>query len=178
MQQDLLETTPVICDTLRELNDSGRLPVLRVADMLNLSRSAGYELLNRDLRFNEYRTIFRQSADADVQASLLATLLKGTGWVATHLATDLDVNGDGDIDINDILKAGIDGMAELGGYLQDLQTALATGSADDHTLAEVERRQTEVMTQLAAIGQIAHHIHEQQSRRRKAHAPRVVGGGR
>ena len=169
--------TPVICETLRILHEAGRLPVTRVADLLNIATSTAYDLFNRDLRYGQFRTLFRQSRDSEVQAQLLANLLGGTSWVATHLATDLDVNGDGDVDINDVLSAGIDGMAEFSRYLQDLRTALATGHPDDRTVAEIEQRHTEVMTQLAAIGQIAHHIREQQSRRRKAHAPRMVGGG-
>lgn len=102
---------PLICDTLAALNDAGSLSVKQLEDCLGLAPRSGYPYTSgRVLDAQQFRQLFRHcppSSARAVQAALLGYLTDGTGWIATYVLADTDVNGDGVVDTGDVIDGAI-----------------------------------------------------------------------
>jgi len=110
---------PLICDTLAGLNDSGDLSVKQLEDALVLAPRSGYPFFSRRiLDAHQLRLLFRATRSETAQRAILGYLTNGTAWVVEHVAASADINGDGDINTDDIVDGAIQAMQELTAALE------------------------------------------------------------
>ncbi len=170
---------PVICEILQRLNASGALTTAALADVLNLSMSGAYPYLtNRDADYAQVRTLVRRSGNQRLQEAILVDLTRGTGWVVAHIPPSLDVNGDGDIDMHDVVSKSVDGLAQTGTFVRDALKSTTRDITDSDFLWLREHAQAMVQ-HAATIQQIVDHLAEQHASRpsaRKPARPAQTGG--
>jgi hypothetical protein len=127
--ENTMTETPVISAVLHRLNKSALLTVAQLEDLLNLAERSGYPYLSTtDLRFSQYRTLFRRCGSEAVQRELLAALIDGTNWVCEPLAATQDVNGDGVVDTDDVLDGVVDASSSVAAALVIAKGDLVNGS--------------------------------------------------
>ena len=119
----------MISDTLRRLSDEGTLTAKALADLLDLDPSSAYRYLSGETepRFGQIRTLFRQSRSPEVQRQVLAALCSGTGWVMQHLPAKADVNGDGQVNTDDIFDGAVHSLGGVQSLLKHTRDAQKTG---------------------------------------------------
>lgn len=155
--------TPVICEVLHRLNKTNKLVVGQLEDLLNLADRSGYPYLSTtDLRFNQYRTLFRQCGSEDVQRELLGALVAGSGWICQHLDASKDVNGDGIVDTDDILDGAVKANTAVSRILATAKGDLAAGSRriGAENAANLHAAIDESMKFLLAVQQVVSHLSE------------------
>lgn len=158
----------LLADTLHRLNRLNLLTAKQIEDILGLAERSAYAYYGAtDLRFNQFRTLFRQCRSTDVQRELLGVFAAGTGWVFEHIDADRDINGDGVIDTADLFHGAIQANAALAGLMQ---SALNEARAGQRTMSA--RRADEVrsfinttITRLLEVRQAVDFLSQDRTRR-------------
>lgn len=130
--------TTVISEILQPLHNKGLVTVQRIADVLSRSVSSVYRYLSgeSDLEYAQVRALIRLSNNTALQEAILLDLTAGTGWYIARIPTELDVNGDGDVDIDDVLHKAIETNKQTAVFVED---ALMTAKRDRMTAADAAR---------------------------------------
>ena len=114
----------MICETLRSLSDDGVLTAKQIADLLNIDVSSAYRYLSHQtLDFNQLRTLFRQCRNTEVQRRLLSALCQDTPWIIEYIDADADINGDRDINTDDLLDGAIQSVEDASTNLRNVRKA-------------------------------------------------------
>ena len=102
------EDIPVICETLGKLNSDGELTAKELTQLWGISLSCVYTYYGKAVPdFNKLRLIVQHARSRVAQRAVLEELVSGSGWNIEYLAADLDVNGDGVVNIADVIDATI-----------------------------------------------------------------------
>ncbi|QNN22368.1 hypothetical protein HED60_08805 [Planctomycetales bacterium ZRK34] len=118
--------------------------------------------------------LFR-AVDHHLQRELLETLAAGQGWLFNSAADDLDVNGDGRIDIDDAMQLAIENCDQWPVMLKEIsrQAADARSDVELQELALVVRRIIHAALRIeGVVEQYREHL-----RRRKLRTTGVAGRG-
>lgn len=141
---------PMSADLLQRCVADGSLTVHEIADLLNRSQSCAYDYLGRtELRYGQARTLFRHADSDGIREAILQDLLPGTGYIAQRIDASLDVDGDGDVDLDDAIAAGIAAVSKAAESLRQLHAA----SADQRVKAD--QAQAMLTTLHSLLGQVA-----------------------
>ncbi len=157
---------------------------LRRDDILNVKRMAEVTGLDEttimrwctgqtDPQFRNVQLMF-QHGGFDVQAAFLNLMFGGTGWVPIYVEDtpeELDVNGDGRIDLADSLAAQLNALHNLSDLLQQIDRDRDGGQrVTDAALANYLRLMDQVMRSLVRGKRVFEHVHKQTNKRRKLKA--------
>ncbi len=157
---------------------------LRRDDVLNVKRMAQITGLDQttimrwctgqtDPQFRNVHLIF-QGGGFDVQAAILNDLVGDTGWFPTYIEDtleDLDINGDGRIDLADSIAAQLNALHNLSDLLQQVdRDRSGDRRLTDAGVANYLRLMDQVFRSLVRGKRVIEHIHRNQPRRRKARA--------
>lgn len=110
-------------------------------------------------------------APPEAQEHLLALILRyAPGWNAIHTDATLDLNGDGDINIDDLLAATVNQVAASSESLKETVAALADGDLSHEEVEQLSQATAQGRRALAQYQLILEHLvqHKMVSRRRKA----------
>lgn len=141
---------PRICEVLVNLNDAGKLTVKQLEHALGLASRSGYRYYTREaLDAQQLRQLFLASKSAPVQRALLEFLTEDTSWQTEYLDPKLDLNGDGDVNADDITDTLITMM-------ETTTTTLRTARTEKSTTRHIAPQTAEQLkAQLAQIIQYA-----------------------
>ncbi len=124
-----------------------------------------------DPHFRNVHLIY-QHGGFDVQAAIIHELTANTGWVATYVEDtddDLDVNGDGRIDVADSISAQLNALHNLSDLLGHMdRDRNGSDRVTDAALAHYVSLIDQVFRLLLRGKRVIEHVHKEQSRRRKA----------
>lgn len=156
MEESSNQGLSMITELLQQLSSDGLITAKQIADSLSLSSSQAYRKLNdSELTHSQFRTLFRHSSRA-VQTRLLASIIGGTPWNAAFVEADLDVNGDGAVNTDDVLCATARACDSVAKVLTR-QLHLHKNRMSRITPADagpINQAITDAQTHLAAAGQI------------------------
>lgn len=101
-EQDLT----MLAATLQRLASNGQIDVQKAAAISGVDASAIYRWISgdRDPGFTNMHRVFL-ALPREAQAAILGVLSAGTPWLHTQVPAELDVNGDGDVDLYDVIDA-------------------------------------------------------------------------
>jgi len=157
------EETPMSADVLQRLNQDGVLTIDTMADLFNIQPHSAYPyLVDREMRYGHVRTLCRRSKDPRIPAAIYNDLTTGTGFTVVYIDAPLDVDGDGDVDTDDVLGHAISALGHLSNYLAQVQRG---GDFDLRRLASLKQR---VMQGVVNSQRAATHIYQTRTRRKKA----------
>lgn len=129
-----LGTQPLICDLLYRWKVTGALPTPELARIWHLADNSVYRYYQgTEPTYTQIAMLFER-VNVDLQRELLSTLTAGQGWVFNSTNDELDVNGDGRIDISDAIQLAINDGDRWPKMLQDLFGSI--DSMDDDKLNE------------------------------------------
>ncbi|WP_221435391.1 hypothetical protein [Algisphaera agarilytica] len=125
-------------ELLQKLREQHAIDAAELADLFNISTGAGYNYFGRSsLSFEQFRTLFRRAKADAVREVFLANLLQGLPCFVQWVDSARDINGDGVVDTNDALKAGIDQMARSAETVRRLHSAVEDGRIDHGEAEEI-----------------------------------------
>jgi hypothetical protein len=109
-------------DILRDLYDQRAFSIRELALLLGgISETAAYRYFGEtELRFGHLLSIMSHAKDDRVRERLLNELCAGSGWTATRLPAELDINGDGDVDTHDALAGTVETIDRASKALKSL----------------------------------------------------------
>ena len=172
-----MQEITMINGILQKLVNDNLLTVRFLADLWNITPQAVYNYFNgTEPTYGKIRTLFRRSDKPDVQKEILQDLLSGTGWYAAHVEADKDVNGDGDVDLDDAMEAALAAMQNHAEFLHKFYAASQAGKLSEREHAEARRFAATIIESAVLVDRIIEHVAEQQVKRRPAR-PIVAGGG-
>jgi hypothetical protein len=133
-----LQGYTVISEILRPLHENGRVTISSMADVLSRSSASVYRYLSgeTDLEYGQVRALVKLTDNTALQEAILLDLTKGTGWYVAKVPAHLDVNGDGDVDLDDALQKAIETNQQTAAFLAD---ALETSKRQRMTPADALR---------------------------------------
>lgn len=162
--------TTMSAEILQRLNDQGMLNAARLASLLNKTKSGAYRYYNTvTLDYHQLRTLI-QHAGPEVGLTLLNGLTDGTPINHIYMDAELDFDGDGDVDTDDVLGHAIKANEAHAAYLRE---AITTKSIDLAKLGELKQQ---VLQGMAASESAAVHIATKQTKRRRCGQPLTRGG--
>jgi hypothetical protein len=172
--------TPVLNHVLRQLHDAGHLTVKQMADLLGIQPDNVYPYHHdRQLTMDRFRLIFRHCGNPVAQQALLQVLLEGTDWQAEYCDKDLDVNGDGDVNVDDALVAAIDADVAHAAFCKELVAKGIKAGLTSEQLDKMEQATFAAMRSLRQSLAIARWLREHTVQRRKARPLQpITAGGR
>lgn len=176
---DAREETPLIVELLQRCHRDRLTSIAEIQDLLGVAEATAYSYLSRtEIRAGQLRTLIRRCADPRFRLALLGDLARGTDCIVTPLDPRCDVDGDGDVDTDDAIAAGLRQLDHASGGIRRLHTAAAdhriTAEEADDLLADIDRG----LAELAQLRNIVAALGEQSSRRRKGRPPVGLGGKR
>jgi hypothetical protein len=99
---------PRICDTLATLDRSGKLTTAQLERILGYADRSCYPYLShRVLDAQQLYALFH-ATKPDVQLAFLNFLSDGTGWTHEFIEASADIDGDGDVDVTDLMRGSVD----------------------------------------------------------------------
>jgi len=168
------QETTMLADTLQHLNQEGELDVTDLSQATGLAPSSLYRWIagQTEPTFTSVSLVFRHSRSPRVQQALLGLLTAGTGWVATLIPPDADIDGDGDVDADDMVRGTLAAMEmtavslknEYEAAVRDRQ-AMAPAAA-----AALSDRLSTTIQSLAQVRCVVDHLARAGSKRRKCRA--------
>lgn len=114
---------PMSAEMFRSLNDAGVLTPKRIAYILKQDVTSGYRwLTDYDPRLSQYCAVFSFCESMEAQRQMLELLTTGTRWVHEYLPANLDIDGNGEVDTNDIFAALTQALRNLADGVDALRT--------------------------------------------------------
>jgi hypothetical protein len=160
-------------EVLQRLSAERRVESSELADLLNLSRSAAFRYFSEcELRHGQLRTLVRHARDRQAAEALVRSITDGTEFALMRIEHNLDLDGDGDIDCDDVLTGAIRVNRGVGTLLELIHQSLGrkpigqinTADADDLAAGI-----SELLGWLAAVQKIIGDEADRQRRRKRAH---------
>ncbi len=159
-------------ELLRELHDSGALPVARLADLLNLSKSAAYQYhALTELRYSQLRTVIRQSRSREVLDRFAADLFGGLGAALIFAADDAEA----DLDCDQAVQKTVEAIELLARLLKKMHAAVADRQITDRERDELEQFARRVVELVLQSMRAIDHENDQRHKRRKCR-PLAISG--
>lgn len=156
-------------EILHRLEQEGVVNAASLADCWSLAPSSCYPyFVERELSYSKLRDLFRHTGDPRIAEAFLSDLLGGTGFIYMNVPESLDLDGDGDIDTDDALKASIDQMGAAADALRKLHAANADGHIDAQEHAELRHYFDQVLAQAWLARNVLDYIEANAPRRRQA----------
>jgi len=173
--RDATMETTMFASVLQRLHSQGHLDVAKAAQATGLDPSTIYKWIAgaTEPGVTNASLLVRHCHDPQVQAALLGVFTAGTPWVASYLPTELDINGDGDVDTRDALIAAIDALDGLAEHLRGVQDVGAKHAISSEELAHIHEHAESAVQGIVASQRVIQWLHDQQQRRRPAR--RIVG---
>lgn len=162
----------MINELLQQLVAEGKLTVAELQDLWGLAKSSVYPyLVDREPCFDKLRALIRRSRNQEVRYRVLGLLCQGAGIATITLPDALDINGDGDIDTDDVLTATSHCAAtvtETTRKLVDLGKDPQRNGNYVGAIAEVEHNATQCASLLMSTISVCEHLKQHHHGRRKA----------
>ncbi len=167
------------CDLLQTLARERRLDVHELADLLNIATSSAYRYFNgeTELRYGQLRTLIRSCRDRGARLALIRSLLGGTGIYCVEVDPRLDLDGDGDVDTQDIIVGCIKANRQTAKLLGQAYDARADHKIDEREGAEICQSIDQLVELLIAARKLVT-IDVERVRRRHQVRPLKIGGTR
>lgn len=160
----------MLATVLQDLHARGRLTPGLFVEATGRDHSTLYRYLagSSQPSYHTIQQLFAHCDDEEIQLALLADFTRGVAIAFSHIPAELDIDGDGDVNMDDVLEAAIAANFELAEWLQDIQKATHDGKVTQVELIQADTLGRRVIASvLAALG-ILDHIAERQGRRRQA----------
>lgn len=123
------ETQPMICDVLHRLNKAGDLTVKEIEDLFNLADRSAYAYFGKtEISLSQFRTLVRHCRSRRAKKQLLEFIVADMPVIFEMLDASSDVNGDGVVDTNDVLDAGIKATSDAMSLLKLVRKSGSTRS--------------------------------------------------
>jgi len=168
MDAQMYGTDDMLCETIQRLIESHHTTVKELADVAGYAPSTIYGWLGGVSRFpadairawcSRHPSITVQNAIADVMTGGRATI------TAPLTDDDLDVNGDGKIDLNDALDIAIGGIDHASQFLAQVRDAHVSGEVNGDTIIDIVKAETNLRRRADRARAILRHL---EVNRRKA----------
>lgn len=158
----------VLAETLHRLDDDGAIDIHAAKAYTGISRSTINRWINGD-REPGFRHIkqFFLSQSPRVQLAILNVFSAGTNWTHTDLPTDLDINGDGQVDTDDALDALIISLDVVSDSLKQIRKSRNSKFTDVLT-ADLCERIDRLVTHAVAGKSVIQFLNLQNNSRRAA----------
>lgn len=172
-----IEDVPMIATTLQECLEEGLISHPELQDLLNLDRSSVYRYISGQtpLRYDQIRVLVKHIKSPHARSRILTDLLSGTPFVATYIESDLDINGDGDINTRDAIASTAKICEEAASMLNGMLGAMDSPSyMTEENRDIVNGRCDQLIQYMMSVKLIAEH--ECQRRLRRQCKPLTIGG--
>lgn len=161
MSQEYSEV-PMICDCLRSMNDSGLLTAKQLCPIFDVSISGVYRYYSGETQptWGKIRSLLHQTKRVEVARLLLDDLIAGTGWIAQYIPTESDADGDGDIDLGDVMADAIKSAQATAKLLAETHRAEGTGMrrVDADTGQVLQAQVQSAIRDLVAASRVINHL--------------------
>jgi hypothetical protein len=165
-------------ERVRQLHESGALPLPMLRRLLGLEQSSIYKYTSESpgtsLRYEQIQAIFLHADLVEAQRAVLGDFTAGTGWSCVYIDADLDIDGDGDINTDDALASSITALEELTAFMRLVQAR----RPDAQEVAAIEAASSRAIQAIVVAKRVIAWIDAQRTKRRKARPLSAVAGGR
>src|SRR5690606_18289147 len=143
--------------------------VREVSELTGVASSTVYRWLSNESvpDFETVRLLVRLLPDRTGQEALIRTFVAGTPYRVFHSESELDVNQDGIIDINDALDASIQSVKSASDSLTSIRMHSGDDNAMRHGAAEAVASLDKAIRECTTAQQVLIHVADS-SKRRKA----------
>jgi hypothetical protein len=161
----------MLATTLHDLHASGRLTVQEIADAWMIEAKSVYPYLHdRWPTLDKAIDLLRwccARGRSDVALDILHALLRGTPIIAIDSDPELDINGDGTVDLQDLLASTARLAASSGDLVSGILRAGGDQYVERHEWQELHEHVEDLLIVLAALrGHLDYQIARRPPRRR------------
>ena len=159
----------MLAKTLQRLIDDKLTTAGEIAELAGVSSSTVYRWIGGKSQpdFDSIRLLVRHMPDPKAQRAILSAFSAGTSWRFQYLDTDLDVNRDGRVDVNDALDASIRAVDAASELLVKVRKASKDDRLTQDQIGPVIKVLNEVVQQCSITQQIMVRVWEMDDKRRK-----------
>ncbi|MEL7087896.1 MAG: hypothetical protein AAGL98_05555 [Planctomycetota bacterium] len=160
---------PMSAAILQRAREAGAIDAAEIADLLNVHPNTAYNYFGRtELSSGQLRTLFRRARSDLFREIVLSDLLPGTGFVGQFIDADHDLNGDGVVDSDDALKAGLDQMTRSAETVRRLHGGVTDGRIDHDIAGDLIVELDRLLTGVVTYREIVSELRDMTTPRRKA----------
>ncbi|MEM6394625.1 MAG: hypothetical protein AAF797_17810, partial [Planctomycetota bacterium] len=163
---------PMIAQLLQQLDRAGALRAPEIADLCGVAESTAYDYISgrTEMKVCRLRSLLHHASDDRVRDLILADLAGNTGYHLVQGSPELDVNGDGDIDTNDVMAAALQTVRDASDAASGIHATSGDGEIDDADLRQIEQQLQLMLNHTMVAMQVARFLNEHRPslRRRQA----------
>ena len=158
----------MLARTLRKLIEDGTTTAREIGELAGVSTSTVYRWTNGDSRpdFDSVRLLVRLLPSPEGQEAILGAFINGTPWQVQHSQTNLDVNQDGQVDVEDALDAAIDIVRAAAHSLTRIRSAHQDSKFTAEDVIEVADLLNRVSRQCNITQQVLVYLAEERRKRK------------
>ncbi len=159
----------MLARTLQRLVDEKLTTAREIADLAGVSASTVYRWIAGQSQpdFDSIRLLVRHLPEPRAQRAILSTFSAGTPWRYQYIDHELDVNDDGQIDVNDALDSSIRAVQSAGEMLAKVRDASQDRRLSAEQVGVVIKALNEVVQECSVTQQVMVRVWEGEQNQRK-----------
>jgi len=158
----------MLARTLQRLIDDKLTCAREIGELAGVSTSTVYRWIGGQSQpdFDSIRLLVRHLPEARAQEALLSIFSAGTSWEFSHQELELDVNQDGQVDVDDALDATVESVRGTADSLQRIRAAHKGQPVDAEQTLEIISLLNHIMRQCAITQRVLVQLAEQKRKRK------------
>ncbi|QNN22066.1 helix-turn-helix transcriptional regulator [Planctomycetales bacterium ZRK34] len=158
----------MLSKTLAQLIERKLTTAREIGELTGVAPSTVYRWIRGESEpdFNAVRLLVRHLHSADCVEAILAAFTAGSAWRFYSLEAELDVNADGQINVDDALDSTISAVRSASRSLSAVRKASLDGVIDTEESIELVALLNDVIRQCSITQQVLVHMSEARSRRK------------
>jgi len=158
----------MLAGTLQKLIDQKLTTAREIGELTGVAPSTVYRWIRGESEpdFDAVRLLVRHLKNADAIEALLTAFVAGSSWRFYNVETELDVNADGSIDIDDALDSTIGAVRNASRSLSAVRKASIDHVIDAEESLRLVTLLNDVIRQCSITQQVLVHMAEHRRRRK------------
>jgi len=158
----------VLSKTLATLIDRKLTTAREIGELTGVAPSTVYRWIRGESQpdFDAVRLLVRHLKKEDAIEAILSSFTAGTGWNFYNIESELDLNRDGVIDVDDALDASVSAVRGAGRSLAQVHKAHRLGQLTQEENVELIALLNDVIRQCSITQRILVHITENRRKRK------------
>jgi len=158
----------MLAKTLRQLVEQQHTNAKEIGELTGVSTSTVYRWLAGQSQpdFDSVRLLIRHLPKQEAQQAILATVTAGTSWAVTNNELELDVNHDGQVDVEDAVDSAIGMVRDAAEALERIRASSPTKGLDAEQTLDVVARLNGLAVHCTVTQRVLIELNERRQKRK------------